>query len=355
MSSLLTVVIPTYNGGDRLPFVLEHLRQQQVPDTSLQWEILIVDNNSDRATADRIDELIATWDGPTPLRRCHQPRQGLAYARQLAIELAEGDWVGFIDDDNWPSPTWVAEACRFIETFGRSHPTLVAIGSRILGQYDRPLPDHFESIKAFLAIRDQREQYCFCPDRLQLPPGAGLVVHRQRWLERVPKALSLVGRVGNLMVSGEDYAALIHLAQDGGEIWYNPAMEVRHCIPGQRLQRGYLLPLAYGIGLATCPLRWINQPPLTRVVIALRTFLGGLRRLLDLGWPDRPPIEDLGYSFWLSYCAGICLSPLYALSPKLAAPLTYSRVSHLLPWSLFPSLFQLTTPLAPSSTPSLRS
>jgi glycosyltransferase involved in cell wall biosynthesis len=354
MPCLLTVVIPTYNGGDRLPLVLEHLHQQ-VTDSPIDWEILIVDNNSDRATADRITDLIATWAGPVPLGRCHQPRQGLAYARQLAIETAQGDWVGFIDDDNWPAPTWVAEACRFIQTVGNDNPNLVAIGSRILGQYDRPLPDHFEGIKAFLAVRDQQEQRQFNPEQLQLPPGAGLVVHRQSWLDRVPTELSLAGRVGNLMVSGEDYAALIHLAQDGGEIWYNPAMEVGHCIPWQRLQRGYLLPLAYGIGLATCHLRWINRSPIGRVVIALRTFLGGLRRILELGWPDRPPLENLGYSFQLSYFAGMCISPLYALSPKLIAPMTYQRLRRLLPWSLFPSLFQLTTPPLPSSTPSLRS
>jgi hypothetical protein len=354
MPCLLTVVIPTYNGGDRLPLVLEHLRQQQVPDPQLQWDILIVDNNSDRTTADRIAELIATWDGPVPLRSCHQPRQGLAYARQLAIETAEGGWVGFIDDDNWPAATWVAETCRFIQTFGQEHPNLVAIGSRIMGQYDRPLPEHFDQIKAFLAVRDQGDLRRFSPDRLQLPPGAGLVVHRQCWLKRVPTELSLAGRVGNLMVSGEDYAALIHLAQQGGEIWYNPAMEVGHSIPGQRLQRSYLLPLAYGIGLATCQLRWINRSPMARIAIALRTFLGGLRRMLDLGWPNQPPIENLGYSFWLSYYAGMCLSPLYAFSPKLAAPLTYLRVSRLLPWSLFPSFFQPTTQLRLSRTPWLR-
>ncbi len=359
MPCLLTVVIPTYNGGDRLPLVLEHLRQQQFPNaqpnSQIQWDILIVDNNSDRATADRIAELVATWDSPVPLRSCHQPRQGLAYARQLAIETAEGDWVGFIDDDNLPQPTWVAEACGFIETVGSENPNLVAIGSRILGQYDRPLPDHFDGIQAFLAVRDQHHLHRFNPDRLQLPPGAGLVVHRQSWLDRVPTELSLAGRVGNLMVSGEDYAALIHLAEDGGEIWYNPAMEVGHCIPWQRLQRGYLLPLAYGIGLATCQLRWINRSPIARVAIALRTFLGGLRRMLGLGWPDLPPIENLGYSFKLSYFAGMCLSPLYAISPSLVVPLTYQRLRLLLPWSLFPSLFQLTTPPLPSRAPSLRS
>jgi len=45
-----TVAIPTYNGADRLPLVLDRLRSQ-LNTASFTWEIIVVDNNSSDATA----------------------------------------------------------------------------------------------------------------------------------------------------------------------------------------------------------------------------------------------------------------------------------------------------------------
>ena len=45
----ITVAICTYNGAKDVPEVLDHLRaQEDVGD--LQWEVLVVDNNSTDAT-----------------------------------------------------------------------------------------------------------------------------------------------------------------------------------------------------------------------------------------------------------------------------------------------------------------
>ncbi|NER82793.1 MAG: glycosyltransferase [Leptolyngbya sp. SIO1D8] len=40
-----TVVIPTYNGAERISKLLEHL-QAQIETEALTWEVLVVDNNS---------------------------------------------------------------------------------------------------------------------------------------------------------------------------------------------------------------------------------------------------------------------------------------------------------------------
>jgi glycosyltransferase involved in cell wall biosynthesis len=346
----LSVAIPTFNGRQRLPKVLEHLRAQIVA-PEVTWEIWVIDNNSQDGTADYIAALQKDWDGPAPLRYCWEPCQGEAFARQRAIEESSALWVGFIDDDNWPDPDWVTAACRFAQEHGE----LSAFGSRICGEYEISPPQGFDSLEGFLAIRDHGEgTQPFCPELLRLPPGAGLVVHRQRWLEAVPTRLKLVGRQGRSCIGGEDYAALLYLYRAGGAIGYNPQMSLRHYIPARRLQADYLLPLAYGMGLTTCAMRFILVGPFKSLEIGIRTCLGGLQRLVLYQWRYGSAMEtDLVRGFEFFFFLGGCLSPFYALTPQLANWLSFDRIQPVVQklWRLFPSSSRPTTLRQPSAQP----
>lgn len=351
MAVQLSVAIPTFNGRQRLPKVIEHLLAQVVsPDVA--WDIWIIDNNSSDGTADYVAELQRHWDGPAPLHYCLESRQGEAFARQRAITESSAQWVGFVDDDNWLEPDWVMAAHDFV----LQNPDVAAFGSRIFGEYEIAPPPDFQKIEGFLAIRDHGEDpQPFCPELLRLPPGAGMVVHRQRWLDTVPAELKLVGRQGQSYIGGEDYAALLHLHRGGGRIGYNPQMRLRHYIPARRLQKEYLLPLAYGIGLTTCSMRFIVAGPLKSLEIALRTFVGGLRRMLSYQWKFGAVLEDeLIFSFQFFFFLGSCFSPLYALNPKLVSGLSFNRIHPVVRklWRLFPSLSRPITPKQPSPIPS---
>lgn len=70
-----TVAIPTYNGACRLPKVLEKL-QMQVGVEHLNWEIIIVDNNSSDGTAKLVEEYQASWRHRAKLRYCVECKQG---------------------------------------------------------------------------------------------------------------------------------------------------------------------------------------------------------------------------------------------------------------------------------------
>lgn len=47
----VSVVIPSYNGADRLPATLAHIAAQRVP-PGLEWEVVLVDNASSDGTAE---------------------------------------------------------------------------------------------------------------------------------------------------------------------------------------------------------------------------------------------------------------------------------------------------------------
>lgn len=272
----LTVAICTYNGAKRVPAVLERLRQQTNTE-SCTWEILVIDNNSTDNTAQVVREYQANWDKSYPLKYTFEQQQGLAHARQRAITEAQGKYVGFLDDDNLAAPNWVAAAFAF----GEANPQAGAYGSRIYPEYEVSPPANFERIAAFLALTDRGSSpRIYAPQKKILPPGAGLVIRKQVWLDNVPQQILLQGRVGDSMLAGEDLEALLYIQQAGWEIWYNSEMIVHHQITKNRLEKEYLLKLFRGIGLSRYRTRMLSFPPWQRPLALPAYMLNDLRKII---------------------------------------------------------------------------
>ena len=251
-----TIAICTYDGAQRIPAVLDRLRQQ-FGTQNLRWEVFVIDNNSSDATADIVKQYQQNWPSDVPLRYFFEKRQGAAYARQLAMKQARSELVGFLDDDNLPADDWVVAAYQF----GQDHPHVGAYGSQIHGQFEGSLPEDFHRIQSFFALTQRGEEAHVYQPRLRvLPPSAGLVVRRLAWLNNVPEQLILTGRHDEQMLTGEDLEAIAHIRRGNWEIWHNPAMKVWHHIPARRLQRSYLLPFFRGIGLSRHVTRMVNTP-----------------------------------------------------------------------------------------------
>lgn len=323
MSVDFTVAIPTYNGESRLPEILERLRSQ-IGVEHLNWEIIVVDNNSQDATAKVVSDYQATWSCPGQLRYCLEPRQGTAFARMRAVTESRSEWVGLLDDDNLPAPNWVAAAYAF----GQAHPQAGAYASQIHGEFEVEPPPNFERIAPFLGITEQGQHpHLYEPHKLKLPPGAGLVVRKSAWCKAVPKQPMLKGRLGTSLVGGEDLEPLLYLHKAGWEIWYNPAMETYHQIPHWRLEKDYLIDLSRGVGLNSCCLRTIDTSFWQQQNVLIRTFFGSLRRIvLHLiryrvvllgGQKNQLSCSNLVAVCELAFYWGYLLSPFYFLRASL--------------------------------------
>jgi glycosyltransferase involved in cell wall biosynthesis len=303
-----TVAICTYNGATRLPNVLDQLMAQVGNDT-ISWEVLVIDNNSTDDTAKVVGQYQNRWLRGAQLRYYFEPDQGLAIARQRAILEARGELVGFLDDDNIPAQNWVASAYQF----GQHHPQAGAYGSRIQGEFEVPPPPGFKRIAALLALTDRgSSELQYLPQKKLLPPGAGLVVRRQAWLENVPNHCFLQGRCREPYLPGEDLEALLHIQRGGWEIWYNPAMQVTHQIPNRRLEKDYLLGLCRGVGLSRYHTRMLSvkpwQVPAMTLLYALNDFYKTIRHLYRYRGNLK---HDLIAACELELLLGCLLSPLY--------------------------------------------
>ncbi len=272
-----TVAIPTYNGAQRLPEVLRRL-QSQIDVADLNWELLVVDNNSSDATASIVRSFQASF--PCPLRYLFEPQQGLGFARHCAIREAQADLVGFVDDDTWPEPNWVIAAYRF----GQQHPQAGAYGSRISADYEVPTPSEFKRIHAFLAITERGDLPRLYPrSQRLLPPGAGLVIRKAAWVENVlsqPAGKRFKFKRADGNDCGEDIEALTYIHRSPWEVWYNPQMQLRHQIPARRLEPTYLLPMFRSIGLSRMITRLAAVPTWKQPLLLFAYNLNDLRKLL---------------------------------------------------------------------------
>ncbi|MEM1168435.1 MAG: hormogonium polysaccharide biosynthesis glycosyltransferase HpsE [Cyanobacteria bacterium P01_H01_bin.35] len=241
-----TVVIPTYNGAERLPLVLDKLRSQ-IEIEGLSWEVIVVDNNSKDNTQKVVKKYQKNWHRQNSLKYCFEEKQGAGFARKKAVQVANSPLIGFLDDDNIPAQNWVAAAYEFAQKY----PKAGAYASQIHGDFAGELPPNFDRIKPFFAITERGEKpLLYQPALKVIPPSAGLVVRREAWLENVPKDCILSGRKQGSMLTAEDTETISYIQQGGWEIWYNPAMEVIHKIPKHRLEKDYLISFFRGIGLS---------------------------------------------------------------------------------------------------------
>ena len=98
----VTVVLCTYNRCESLAKALESVAQSAVP-ASVQWEVLIVDNNSKDGTQSVVEDFCRRHPG-----RFHylfEPHPGKSHALNAGIREARGDVLAFMDYDVTLDPT----------------------------------------------------------------------------------------------------------------------------------------------------------------------------------------------------------------------------------------------------------
>ncbi len=82
-----------------------------------QFTIAIVVVDNDRAESAR--EVVSVFQTSSPLEILYavEPEQNIALARNRAVQNAAGDFIAFIDDDEFPEPQWLAKMLKACEEF----------------------------------------------------------------------------------------------------------------------------------------------------------------------------------------------------------------------------------------------
>ncbi len=103
----VSVIIPTYCPGTYLYECLESLCRQTLGNG--MFEVIIVLNGCDEPYSGEIRKYIDTAMQGFRVRFMQTDTPGVSNARNMALDAAAGEYVAFIDDDDWVSPGYLAD------------------------------------------------------------------------------------------------------------------------------------------------------------------------------------------------------------------------------------------------------
>jgi succinoglycan biosynthesis protein ExoM len=107
----ISVCVLTYKRPDFLKRLLGELAKQETMER-FTYSIVVADNDSQRSAEALVSDFAAA--APIPVTYCVEPQQNISLARNRAIANATGDFIAFIDDDEFPAKRWLLtlfEAC----------------------------------------------------------------------------------------------------------------------------------------------------------------------------------------------------------------------------------------------------
>jgi glycosyltransferase involved in cell wall biosynthesis len=105
-NNLISIIIPTYNRATDLKRALDSVISQGYKN----WEAVVVDNHS----SDNTDEIIESYhDSRISLFKIHN-NGVIAASRNLGISKAKGEFIAFLDSDDWWAPSKLEVALEFL-------------------------------------------------------------------------------------------------------------------------------------------------------------------------------------------------------------------------------------------------
>jgi glycosyltransferase involved in cell wall biosynthesis len=105
----ISVCVCTYRRPALLKRLLNELIRQDTGGL-FTYSIVVADNDEARSAETTVEELHAVC--AVSIVYCVEPRRNIALARNKVVAHAEGEYVAFIDDDEFPSPEWLLKLFR---------------------------------------------------------------------------------------------------------------------------------------------------------------------------------------------------------------------------------------------------
>lgn len=224
----------TYRRPQGLGRLLDGLAVQELsPAFTLEPLVIIVDNSPGAEARGQITA--AAEDFPWPLHYLSEPRRGITFARNAALEKAAAldcDFVAFVDDDEVPAPGWLAALAAAQQRSG---------ATAVLGAVQPVFPD---GTPRWLIAGRFFETHRFA-DGAEIDDAhtANVLIDRRRLT-----ALGLRFDDRFALTGGEDTMLFRDLLDAGGRIVYAADAVVHETVPASRTRLGWLLRRWYRTG-----------------------------------------------------------------------------------------------------------
>jgi glycosyltransferase involved in cell wall biosynthesis len=229
----ITVILCTYNRCESLAAALESLAASRVPE-SVDWEVLVVDNNSSDQTRDVVQDFCRRYSGR--FRYLFESQQGKSYALNSGIRQSHSLILAFADDDATVEPGWLWNLTAALVSG-----EWAGAGGRIVPVWPGPIPN-------WLSTNDPRTMGPFVAfdmgseaGPLNRPPyGANMAFRREAFDKYGGFRTDLGPRPGS-EIRREDIEFAQRLLNGGEPLRYEPRAIVHHPVPEGRMKPRFVL------------------------------------------------------------------------------------------------------------------
>ncbi|MEM9942355.1 MAG: glycosyltransferase [Planctomycetota bacterium] len=251
------ISICTWNRAQLLEPALRSVSRLFVPDP-IQLSVIVVDNGSTDKTSDVLSDFQKDpFFQQHPLRIIRESRQGHCFARNAAIDAAEGDLLIWTDDDVEVSSNWIQEYVQSAE----QRPEFSFWGGPILPEFTAGKPvwirEQWSKIKGCFAARDLGPEPVEFHSK-RLPYGANFAVRTD--IQKQFRFDEELGRKGSHVLGEDEIDLLARLLADGLKGRWVPEAKLKHIIPPERATEKYVYDYFVGQGQRLARLNPIGNP-----------------------------------------------------------------------------------------------
>jgi len=263
----VTAVVCTRERSAALHNCIDSLIHQDYP----RFSILVVDNAP--VTEQTRDVVAGFHSSRIRIEYVVEPRVGVTFARNRALQVANTEITAWIDDDEIADPFWLAELARGFD----AHPEASAVGGMMVPaelkttaqvrweQYGGHHKHRGFQPATFSGSSSPTQSPLF-----PLPPfGAGGNMAFKRDPLRAIGDFDPALGTGTLSMAGEDTLAFSELLLMGGTVVYQPSAITHHFHRGSHAELRRQM-FGYGVGLTAF---------YTSLLLTRPTVIGGLAKL----------------------------------------------------------------------------
>jgi glycosyltransferase involved in cell wall biosynthesis len=236
----MSIVISTRNRAEQLRSCLEALVHQDgvAPDS---YEIVVIDNGSTDDTRQVVESIRPRF---SQLCYHYEGRLGLSVARNAGVSLAQGDIVGFGDDDAISSSSYVAEVLAPFED-----PQVACVGGKIVASWpDGAAPGWFAPKYGNVVGQTSFGEAARWMKKNEFPFGGNIAIRREV-LQKLGGFNESLGKRGQNNLWGEEIDLCHRMQEHGYRFFYNPRALVWHVVGRHRATENYFVESVFGKGV----------------------------------------------------------------------------------------------------------
>lgn len=129
---VLSIIIPVYNVEAYIRQCLDSIFTEE--NAALPYEVIVVNDGTPDKSMDIVEEYVTKHQN---LHVVRQENQGLSVARNTGMTLAQGEYVWFVDSDDWIEPYAINTLLFLIE----QHPDIDIFTVPVTWKYENPNQD----------------------------------------------------------------------------------------------------------------------------------------------------------------------------------------------------------------------